>query len=127
MSCGGNYKIADVLPLTPVQQRLLIHASTAQYSGDVYAVLRSRSRMLTGTGSAYEQRVSDWRTGTAANRQHATSGQSTCTATDFAREGIRSGAGSPLGQTACRMAVATARPRPITAGNVSAALSDARL
>ena len=32
-------RIADVLPLTPLQQGLLFHASTAQGSGDdVYAV-----------------------------------------------------------------------------------------
>ena len=34
-----QYRIADVLPLTPLQQGLLFHASTAQASGDdVYAV-----------------------------------------------------------------------------------------
>ena len=34
-----QYRIADVLPLTPLQQGLLFHASTAQGSGDdVYAV-----------------------------------------------------------------------------------------
>src|SRR5277367_1465816 len=31
-------QIADVLPLTPLQQGLLFHASTAQASDDVYAV-----------------------------------------------------------------------------------------
>ena len=31
-------RIADVLPLTPLQQGLLFHASTAQGSDDVYAV-----------------------------------------------------------------------------------------
>src|SRR5262249_11776453 len=31
-------RIADVLPLTPLQQGLLFHASTAQVSDDVYAV-----------------------------------------------------------------------------------------
>ena len=31
-------RIADVLPLTPLQQGLLFHASTAQASDDVYAV-----------------------------------------------------------------------------------------
>ncbi|MGH7734699.1 MAG: condensation domain-containing protein, partial [Gemmatimonadales bacterium] len=33
-----QYTIADVLPLTPLQQGLLFHASTAQGSDDVYAV-----------------------------------------------------------------------------------------
>ncbi len=34
-----QYEIADVLPLTPLQQGLLFHASTAQADGDdVYAV-----------------------------------------------------------------------------------------
>ena len=33
-----QYRIADVLPLTPLQQGLLFHASTAQASDDVYAV-----------------------------------------------------------------------------------------
>src|SRR5262249_17013169 len=33
-----QYEIADVLPLTPLQQGLLFHASTAQGSDDVYAV-----------------------------------------------------------------------------------------
>ncbi len=32
-----QYEIADVLPLTPLQQGLLFHASTAQGIGDVYA------------------------------------------------------------------------------------------
>ena len=32
------YEIADVLPLTPLQQGLLFHASTAQGSDDLYAV-----------------------------------------------------------------------------------------
>ena len=31
-------RIADVLPLTPLQQGLLFHASTAQGDDDVYAV-----------------------------------------------------------------------------------------
>src|SRR6516225_402095 len=31
-------RIADVLPLTPLQQGLLFHAATAQGSDDVYAV-----------------------------------------------------------------------------------------
>ena len=30
-------RIADVLPLTPLQQGLLFHASTAQANHDVYA------------------------------------------------------------------------------------------
>jgi len=33
-----QYEIADILPLTPLQQGLLFHASTAQGSDDVYAV-----------------------------------------------------------------------------------------
>ncbi|WP_312029447.1 non-ribosomal peptide synthetase, partial [Mycolicibacterium sp. CBMA 334] len=33
-----QYRIADVLPLTPLQQGLLFHASTAQGSDDVYAM-----------------------------------------------------------------------------------------
>ena len=33
-----DYEIADVLPLTPLQQGLLFHASTTQASDDVYAV-----------------------------------------------------------------------------------------
>ncbi len=33
-----HYEIADILPLTPLQQGLLFHASTAQASDDVYAV-----------------------------------------------------------------------------------------
>ena len=33
-----HYEIADVLPLTPLQQGLLFHAGTAQASDDVYAV-----------------------------------------------------------------------------------------
>ena len=33
-----QYRIADVLPLTPLQQGLLFHAGTAQGSDDVYAV-----------------------------------------------------------------------------------------
>ena len=33
-----HYDIADVLPLTPLQQGLLFHASTTQGLGDVYAV-----------------------------------------------------------------------------------------
>ena len=35
---SGNTEIADILPLTPLQQGLLFHASTAQGSDDVYAV-----------------------------------------------------------------------------------------
>ncbi|HTQ19128.1 non-ribosomal peptide synthetase, partial [Mycobacterium sp.] len=33
-----QYRIADVLPLTPLQEGLLFHASTAQASDDMYAV-----------------------------------------------------------------------------------------
>ena len=44
-----QYRIADVLPLTPLQQGLLFHASTAQGSGDdVYAVQLD----ITVTGAA---------------------------------------------------------------------------
>ena len=35
---GRQYRIADVLPLTPLQQGLLFHASTAQGDDDVYTV-----------------------------------------------------------------------------------------
>ena len=35
---SGSMQIADVLPLTPLQQGLLFHASTAQGGDDVYAV-----------------------------------------------------------------------------------------
>ena len=35
---SGGTRIADVLPLTPLQQGLLFHASTAQGGDDVYAV-----------------------------------------------------------------------------------------
>ena len=38
MGLTGNIEIADVLPLTPLQQGLLFHASTTQGSDDVYAV-----------------------------------------------------------------------------------------
>ncbi len=38
MSFSGNMRIADVLTLTPLQQGLLFHASTAQGGDDVYAV-----------------------------------------------------------------------------------------
>ena len=34
----AQYRVADVLPLTPLQQGLLFHASTAQGGDDVYAV-----------------------------------------------------------------------------------------
>src|ERR1700756_2319294 len=37
-SFSGVMRIADVLPLTPLQQGLLFHARTAQGSDDVYAV-----------------------------------------------------------------------------------------
>ena len=44
-----QYRIADVLPLTPLQQGLLFHASTAQGSDDdVYAVQLD----ITVTGAA---------------------------------------------------------------------------
>ena len=44
-----QYRIADVLPLTPLQQGLLFHASTAQGNGDdVYAVQLD----ITVTGAA---------------------------------------------------------------------------
>ena len=33
-----QYRIADILPLTPLQQGLLFHAGTAQAGGEVYAV-----------------------------------------------------------------------------------------
>ncbi|SUA13732.1 linear gramicidin synthetase subunit C [Mycolicibacterium aichiense] len=35
---GGSFRIADVLPLTPLQQGLLFHASAALGGDDVYAV-----------------------------------------------------------------------------------------
>ena len=35
---GRQHRIADILPLTPLQQGLLFHASTTQASDDVYAV-----------------------------------------------------------------------------------------
>ncbi|WP_375489452.1 condensation domain-containing protein, partial [uncultured Mycobacterium sp.] len=35
---GRQYRIADVLPLTPLQQGLLFHASSARGSDDLYAV-----------------------------------------------------------------------------------------
>src|SRR6476619_6306803 len=38
MSFSGNMRIADVLPLTPLQQGLLFHASSARGSDDLYAV-----------------------------------------------------------------------------------------
>src|SRR5271157_5236763 len=37
-SFSGYMRIADVLPLTPLQRGLLFHASTAQGGDDVYAV-----------------------------------------------------------------------------------------
>src|SRR5271170_90112 len=37
-SFSGNMRIADVLPLTPLQLGLMFHASTAQGGDDVYAV-----------------------------------------------------------------------------------------
>ncbi|WP_452299540.1 amino acid adenylation domain-containing protein, partial [Mycolicibacterium holsaticum] len=38
MSFSGSMRIADVLPLTPLQQGLLFHASAAQAGDDTYAV-----------------------------------------------------------------------------------------
>ncbi|MCV7113747.1 non-ribosomal peptide synthase/polyketide synthase [Mycolicibacterium setense] len=35
---GRQHRIADILPLTPLQQGLLFHAGAAQSSGDVYAM-----------------------------------------------------------------------------------------
>ena len=51
-----QYRIADVLPLTPLQQGLLFHASTAQGSGDdVYAVQLD----ITVTGALDPHRLRD--------------------------------------------------------------------
>jgi amino acid adenylation domain-containing protein/non-ribosomal peptide synthase protein (TIGR01720 family) len=51
-----EYRIADVLPLTPVQRGLLFHASTAQAgNNDVYAVQLD----ITLTGPLDEQRLRD--------------------------------------------------------------------
>ena len=48
-------RIADVLPLTPLQQGLLFHASTAQASDDVYAVQLA----ITVTGPLDPHRLRD--------------------------------------------------------------------
>ncbi len=50
-----QYRIADVLPLTPVQQGLLFHASTAQGSDDLYAVQLD----ITLTGALDPHRLRD--------------------------------------------------------------------
>ena len=51
-----QYRIADVLPLTPVQQGLFFHASTAQGSGDdVYVVQLD----FTVTGPLDQHRLRD--------------------------------------------------------------------
>ena len=50
-----QYRVADVLPLTPLQQGLLFHASTAQGSDDVYAVQLD----ITITGALEPQRLRD--------------------------------------------------------------------
>ena len=51
-----QYRVADVLPLTPLQQGLLFHASTAQDNGDdVYAVQLD----ITVTGSLDPHRLRD--------------------------------------------------------------------
>ena len=50
-----QYRIADVLPLTPLQQGLLFHASTAQGSDDVYAVQLD----FTVTGRLDQHRLRD--------------------------------------------------------------------
>src|ERR1700753_1228790 len=48
-------RIADVLPLTPLQQGLLFHASAAQASDDVYAVQLG----ITVSGPLDPQRLRD--------------------------------------------------------------------
>src|ERR1700741_1388581 len=48
-------RIADVLPLTPLQQGLLFHASTTQASDDVYAVQLA----ITVTGRLDQHRLRD--------------------------------------------------------------------
>src|SRR6478609_2235399 len=53
---SGNMRIADVLPLTPVQQGLLFHTSAAQGNGDgVYAVQLD----ITVTGALDPDRLRD--------------------------------------------------------------------
>src|ERR1700757_1894821 len=54
-SFSGNMRIADVLPLTPLQQGLLFHASTTQASDDVYAVQLA----ITVTGRLDQHRLRD--------------------------------------------------------------------
>src|ERR1700757_169819 len=54
-SSSANMRIADVLPLTPVQQGLLFHASTAQASDDLYAVQLD----FTVTGALDRHRLRD--------------------------------------------------------------------
>ena len=58
-----QYQIADVLPLTPLQQGLLFHASTAQGGDDVYAVQLdiTLTGPLDATGCA--RRCTRWSTG----------------------------------------------------------------
>ena len=50
-----HYRIADVLPLTPVQQGMLFHARTAASSDDVYAVQLD----ITMTGALDRHRLRD--------------------------------------------------------------------
>ncbi|MGH3969562.1 MAG: condensation domain-containing protein, partial [Mycobacterium sp.] len=50
-----HYRIADVLPLTPLQQGLLFHASTAQGEDDVYAVQLD----ITVSGALDQRRLRD--------------------------------------------------------------------
>nr|WP_163737384.1 non-ribosomal peptide synthase/polyketide synthase [Mycobacterium gallinarum] len=50
-----HYRIADVLPLTPLQQGLLFHASTAQDFGDLYAMQVD----ITVTGALDRYRLRD--------------------------------------------------------------------
>ena len=50
-----QYQIADILPLTPLQQGLLFHASTAEDSGDLYAVQLD----ITVTGPLDTERLRD--------------------------------------------------------------------
>ncbi|WP_227371231.1 condensation domain-containing protein, partial [Mycobacterium fragae] len=58
-----QYQVADVLPLTPLQQGLLFHTSTAQGSDDLYAVQLD----ITVTGALDQHRLSD-AVQTAVNR-----------------------------------------------------------
>ena len=50
-----QYHIADVLPLTPLQQGLLFHSSTAQDLGDLYAMQID----ITVTGALHPDRLRD--------------------------------------------------------------------